>query len=292
VLAARIAGLPCATIGIGFYMPPAVQPMPAFRDWEPVLPARVAHAEAQVLANVNSVLAAHGKAPMQALWQLYSGDRPLLCTWPEVDHYGRQKVSVKHTADQATWWGPTFLPSTGQQSADMPGWPAGDGPRVFAYLKEGHPDHAAWLQALVDKGCRVLCYMPEVAAGKPLPLRSAAIHYAMRPVDLGALMPDCELLVCHAGEATLSQGLLAGVPVLLLPMQPEQFLMARGVGRTGAGINAAEYPRPTPMAELLAKLLDAPQMRDNALAFAARYRHFSHAEQTRQLADQFEALLD
>ncbi|CAN5229297.1 hypothetical protein BH11PSE10_BH11PSE10_00550 [soil metagenome] len=289
VLAARIAGLPCATMGIGFYMPPAVQPMPAFRDWEPIPPARIAHAEAQVLANVNSVLAAHGRAPMQALWQLYSGDRPLLCTWPEFDHYSRQKP-LGNSADQV-WWGPTFLPSTGQPAAANPSWPAGSGPRVFAYLKEGHPDHAAWLKALVDKGCRVICYMPEVAAGKPLPLRSAAIHYAMRPADLGTLMPDCDLLVCHAGEATLTQGLLAGVPLLLLPMQPEQFLMARGVGRTGAGINAAECPRPTPMAALLVKLLDEPQMREQARAFATRYRDFSHTEQTRRLADQFEALL-
>jgi len=90
----------------------------------------------------------------------------------------------------------------------------------------------------------------------------------------------------------LTQGLLAGVPLLLLPMQPEQFLMARGVaGSTGAAINAAEHPRPTPMKALLAELLDRPLMRDKARAFAAHYAGFSHADQTRLLADQFESLL-
>jgi hypothetical protein len=292
VLAARIAGLPSATVGIGFYMPPEIKPIPTFRDWEPIPPARIAHAEAQVLTSVNSVLARHGCAPIDALWPLYSGDRPLLCTWPEFDHYSRQNRADNPKTDQI-WWGPTFLPSTGRGSADTnPDWPAGNGPRVFAYLKDGHPDHALWLQALVDKGCRVLCYLPEVATGKPPPVRSAAIHYAMRPLNIGALMPSCDLMVCHAGEATLTQGLLAGVPLLLLPMQPEQFLMARGVARsTGAAINAAEHPRPTPMKALLHQLLDTPLMRDKARAFAARYASFSHADQTRQLADQFEAML-
>ena len=292
VLAARIAGLPSATVGIGFYMPPEIKPIPTFRDWEPIPPARIAHAEAQVLTSVNQVLAAHGCEPIDALWRLYSGDRPLLCTWPEFDHYSRQSLPDNPKAD-LTWWGPNFLPSTGQGSADAnPAWPEGSGPRVFAYLKAGHPDHALWLQTLVEKGCRVLCYLPEVATGMPQPVRSAAIHYAMRPLNISALMPSCDLIVCHAGEATLTQGLLAGVPLLLLPMQPEQFLMARGVARhTGAAINAAEHPRPTPMKALLAQLLDTPLMRDKAGSFAARYAGFSHADQTRQLTDQFESML-
>jgi hypothetical protein len=292
VLAARIAGLPCATAGIGFYMPPEVQPIPTFRDWEPIPAARIAYAETQVLTSVNTVLAAHGCAPIEALWPLYSGDRPLLCTWPEFDHYDRQNLPGAAKADQ-TWWGPTFLPATGQDgAADNPDWPAGTGPRVFAYLKSGHPDHALWLQALVDKGCRVLCYLPEVATGKPPPVRSAAIRYAAQPLNIGALMPSCDLMVCHAGEATLTQGLLAGVPLLLLPMQAEQFLMARSVARnTGAAINAAEQPRPTPMKALLAQLLDTPLMRDKARAFATRYTDFSHTQQTRHLADQFEAMV-
>ena len=292
VLAARIAGLPSATVGIGFYMPPEIKPIPTFRDWEPIPPARIAHAEAQVLTSVNQVLAAHGRDPPDALWQLYSGDRPLLCTWPEFDHYSRQSLPNNPHAEQ-TWWGPTFLPNAGQGSAEAkPDWPVGSGPRVFAYLKAGHPDHALWLQALVEKGCRVLCYLPEVATGMPQPVRSAAIHYAMRPLNISALMPSCDLIVCHAGEATLTQGLLAGVPLLLLPMQPEQFLMARSVTRsTGAAINAAEHPRPSPMKALLAQLLDTPLMREKARAFAARYAGFSHADQTRQLADEFEAML-
>jgi hypothetical protein len=284
VLAARIAGLPCATLGIGFCMPPAQQPMPAFRDWEPVPAARLARSEAQVLAVVNAVLARHGRAPMARLCELFHGDRPLLCTWPELDHYGR-------AAEGSTWWGPSFLADTGAGQRGRPQWPEGTGQRVFAYLKAGHPDHVAWLQALVARGCRVLCYMPEVAAGKPVPVDSPLIHYARAPVDLGLALPGCAMLLCHGGEATLVQGLLAGVPVLLLPTQPEQFLISRAVARSGAAVNVAAQPRGTPPARLLELMLDAPGPRLHAREFAARYASFSAAAQTAALVDQFEALL-
>ena len=64
----------------------------------------------------------------EALWQLYSGNRPLLCTWSEFDHDGRQKTALGN-ADQQVWWGPIFLSSTGQQAVDKPSWPAGKGLR-------------------------------------------------------------------------------------------------------------------------------------------------------------------
>lgn len=284
VLAARIAGIPCATMGIGFYMPPDTTPLPSIRPELNIPTQRLLDTERLVLANANAVLAAHGKPPLARLHELYTGDRPLLCTWPELDHYGRPESAAQG------WFGPTFLADA--DKGERPAWPAGTGPRVFAYLKSGHPDHAAWLQALVDKGCRVICYLPEVAAGKPPPLRSPLLHYAARPVSLGAVLPDSDLIVCHAGEATLAQGLLAGVPLLLLPMQAEQAVMARvAAARTGAAINAAELPRPLPMAATLGRLLDDGRMRENAAAFAARYRGFSHAGQTTRMVDEFEALL-
>lgn len=281
LIAARIAGLPAASVGMGFWMPPHRRPMPAYRDWEPIAPGRVERAEQRVFDNVNEVLVRHGAAPLAQLSHLFTGDMGLLCSWPEIDHYARGEDAG------AEWLGPNFLPDSGRPVQ----WPAGSGPRVFAYLKSGHPDHAAVLQALVDLGCRVECYLPEVAGGKPPPLMSAQIHYASGPVDLGQACAEADLLVCHAGQATMVQALLAGVPVLLLPMQAEQFLMARQVERAGLGLSAALRPRPTDFRALAGALLaaDAPQRR-GARAFAERHRDFSHAGQVQALLARLEAL--
>jgi len=282
VLAARSLGLRSSALGIGFYMPPRDRPLPLLRDWEAIPPARLAGAEARVLASANAVLARHGARPFQSASELLLGDAPLLCTWPELDHYGRQTLP-----EGERWHGPNFLPQTGE----LPHWPAGEGPKVFAYLKAEHPDHAALLQALVDEGCRILCYLPEVAAGKPPPVRSPRLHYAAGPVSLGAVFQDCALCICHGGEATLVQALLAGVPVLLLPMQTEQFLMSRRVALTGAGVNAASLRRPLAWRPLLRRLLDERSFAAAATAFAQRYQGFSQATQVRELVDAFERQL-
>ena len=94
LVAARIAGVPAASVGMGFWLPPAQVPIPAFRDWQPIAPGRVARAEQQVLASINGVLRHYGTAPLPALWQLFGGDLPLLCSWPEIDHYPRAPDEV------------------------------------------------------------------------------------------------------------------------------------------------------------------------------------------------------
>ncbi|MGH6646295.1 glycosyltransferase [Aquabacterium sp.] len=280
-LAARILGIPTATVGIGFYLPPDRAPMPLFRDWEPIAKGRVEHSEGEVLRTVNAVLQMNGARPVEQLSTILRGERPLLCTWPELDHYRRGALP-----EGQRYHGPTFLPSGGQ----TPTWPPGEGPRVFAYVRSAHPDHAAVLKALDDLGCRTLCYLPEVAGGMTPPVVSANIHYASGPVHLGQTFPDCQLVICHAGEATLAQSLLAGVPVLLLPTQAEQFMMARCVEETGAGVNAAQRKRPTDFKALIQQMLNTPGHAQAARAVADRYKNFTHEGQTLALVDEFESL--
>ena len=282
VLAARSLGLRSATVGIGFFIPPDRAPMPRLRDWEPVQPGRIEHADAQMLASINTVLQRAAAPPLQRAVQALIGDAPMMLTWREIDHYGRD-----HLPAGQRWWGPSMLPAAGLP----PEWPAGSGPKVFAYLKAAHPDHGAVLQALVKRGCRTVCYLPEVASGQPPPVASPLIHYARGPVDLGAALPDSELCICHAGESTLAQALLAGVPLLLLPTQMEQFMIARRVEESGAGVNAAARPRPLDYAVLIGTLLGDSTFRQAARACAQQHAGFTPQRHTTELADEFERLL-
>ncbi len=280
ILAARTLGLRSASVGLGFYSPPPHTALPPLRDWEAIPEARLRGAEAHLLTTVNAVLARYGAPAWQHAASVLLGDVPLLCTWPELDHYRRDGADTR-------WHGPSFLPQAGV----APHWPAGEGPKVFAYLKTGHPDHAAVLQALVAEGCPVLCYLPEVASGRPPPVSSPLLHYASAPVSLAAAYREAALCVCHGGEATLVQALLAGVPVLLLPMQTEQFLISRQIQQVGAGVNAAMQSRPQDWRKLVRQMLDEDRHRHAAQAFAEQYKHFSPQAQVRELADVFEANL-
>lgn len=282
VLAARIAGLPSATVGLGFYMPPDAAPLPSFLPAGAASAERIRQAEARALSSVNQVLRHFDKPALDRMAPLFTGDLPLLCTWPELDHYGRQNLPAGQS-----FMGPSFMTQGGAPAE----WPAEDGPKVFAYLKAGHPDHQATLRALVTAGCRTLCYMPEVAAGRPRPVSSPLIRYAAAPVDIAEAMRDCALMVCHAGEATVVQGLLAGVPVLMLPMHREQALMAAQVARTGAAIDANNLRSPSLLAKAIQRLLHEPAFRERARDFARRHADFRQQRQIESLADAFESLL-
>lgn len=280
VLAARIAGVPCASLGIGINLPPDVAPMPPIRSWEAPSAERLLRAEQQVHGVVDAVLKMHGRPPLERLSQLFHGDSPLLCTWPEFDPYPRNTESTPY-------WGPSMDSAATGTAVD---WPAGEGPRVFAYLRLEHPDLLRWLDALLARDCRVICYCAEVAGGRPAPRKDPRLVFTAGPAHLPSLLNRCDALMCHAGESTTAQALLAGVPLILLPLQAEQFLRAQALQSHGLAINAAAHPRDMPLEPLLAQLLDSRAMQDAARAFAHRHAGFSPAQQTRDLVDRFEAL--
>jgi UDP:flavonoid glycosyltransferase YjiC (YdhE family) len=288
VLAARSLGIPSASVGACFALPPAGAPLPSLRAWEAVPLARLEGAEARLLDSVNRALAIHGARPLARACDALLGDTPLLCTWPELDPYRRPAGSVR-------WFGPNLS----APGAVAPRWPAGEGQRVFAYLGETHPEHVAMLEALARAGCRTLVYAPHVAAqlarsgqvGFRPPVAHPLLAWAAGPVDLTAALPGCAFAVCHAGDSTISEALLAGVPLLMMPRTTESFLNARRVRELGAGININEMPRPLAWNEIVRRLLQEPGFSDAAHAFAERYAGYDRLAQAEQLARVLEGLI-
>lgn len=278
LLAARSMGLPSAAVGNGFYIPPPGQPLPA---WQQAPAGLLAASEARMLATANALLTEAGAPPYAHAADVFLGDLPLLCTWPELDH------CEPAARGAAQWLGPCFV----AQGGIAPEWPEGGGRKVFAYLKASHPAREAALKALVEEGCRVLAYLPEVAAGAPPPLVNEGVLYAEAPVALPLALAQADLCVCHAGEATLAQSLLAGVPLLMLPSHTEQFLMARRVAMSGAGYNAALLTPASDWRTAVRPLLREDRYRAAAQDFARRHQGFSQQRMNQGLAAQLERLL-
>lgn len=293
LLAARSMGLPTASVSSGFSSPPPGRALPAF---QPAPPERLAASEARMLATANALLAEYGAQPFAHAADVFTGDLPLLCTWPELDPYEQRGA--------AQWLGPSFV----AQGGIAPHWPdastapaapdlqsprasRGEGRKVFAYLKAAHAAHRAVLAALVEEGCRVLAYVPEVAAGGEPPLVSDSVVYAEAPASLQQALAQADLCVCHGGEATLAQALLAGVPLLMLPSHTEQFLSARRVAMSGAGYNAALLTPESDWRTVVRGLLADPAYRTAAKAFAARHSGFDQQLMNAELARQLESLL-
>jgi UDP:flavonoid glycosyltransferase YjiC (YdhE family) len=129
-----------------------------------------------------------------------------------------------------------------------------------------------------------------VAGGARPPLEGAGIAWASAPVDLDAALPASSFVVCHAGESTVSQALLAGRPLLLMPQAAESFLTARRVREMGAGININELARPLDWPAIVRQMLEDARYGRAAQAFAQRYARFDARRQAESLADALEGL--
>lgn len=281
LLAARLLGLPALHLGSGFSLPPPVAPLPVFRDWAVAPPGFGEVAEPLVLAKLNTLLNQRGQAPLAHLWELFHPAQTALCTWPELDHYAAQRPA------SARYLGPDceFVPGAAPQ------WPLGQGPKVLAYLRAGHPEIPELLRALNASHCRTLCFMPGATAATGLPGLPNMV-YSEVPLDMQSALEQASLFVGHAGHASAAQAMCKGVPCLMLPNHAEQFILARRVEACGLGINVAALAQPVDYAALIDTLL-APQGAHQvaARAFAARLLGFDPPSVGAAAADAAEALL-
>src|SRR5690606_1471762 len=221
LLAARGLELPPVAIGTGFTLPPAEGPWPGLRPWDTIAPAQLAELEARLLAAANRVLD-NLDAPLLATpAELYPAENRALLTLPELDPY-----PARRTAD---YWGLLAEPAGGM----APDWPAVPGPKIFAYL---HPFATlpALLEALRNSSAASLVYLPERAADYA---RFAApnLRIVDRPLDMARIGAECDLGISHGSHGTTAALLLAGKPLLILPLHLEMRLTGERVSQLGAG---------------------------------------------------------
>jgi UDP:flavonoid glycosyltransferase YjiC (YdhE family) len=298
LLAARIVGLPYAPIGSGFFSPPQVKPLPTMRYWIEGPKERLEQADAVATRTANRVIADFGGPRLESLADLFRGDENFLCTFEELDHYpGR---------DPARYWGPTYETEQGLEV----GWPAGDGPKVFAYLKPRYRDFAKVLDTLAKSGARVVVYAPGISRDQAKKLASDRMRISRDPVRLKSLIPESNLTICHGGPGTVTASLLAGVPLLILPTQLEQYITSRRISEMGSGLfvdlekdeGKADKKQGAGRAKrggtskidysaLIRRLLGEKSFGDKARAFAEKYKRFNSARQAELIARRIEELI-
>ena len=299
LLAARSLGLRHAPIGSGFFNPPLTSPLPSMRYWDKVPPERIAKPDQVATQVANRVLADLGGPPLRSMADLFRADENFLCTFPELDHYPNR--------GGAQYWGPTFEMEQGAELA----WPAGEGKRIFAYIKPRYRDFEKLLEALRGSGARVLAYAPGISKEHMEKYASKRMQISREPLKLKSMIRDCDLVLCHGGPGTVTAALLAGVPLLIMPTQLEQLMSSRRVAQQNAAIvvmknkptggkedpGVGEPPKdekaekPIDYAGLLKQLLTDEKYRAGARAFAKKYERFSQAGQSRAIASRVEQLL-
>ncbi len=264
-LAARIARLATVLVGNGFELPPATDPLPPFPGFSWATPARAAESEGVAVANANAVLRGFGATPITALRDLSSGQRRLLATFPELDHYGER-------ADEQ-YIGPLL----GDIKAPRVEWPEGKGPRIFASLRPDTSHVELILAVLAETKARVVCVARGFTAAQLEGFRKDRIRYVPGPVDLHPL-DDADLCISYGAEGTMLKFLLAGVPQLVSPWHVETFMSARRVEALQAGRILKESQAVDGLASYFAQLCADPGLKAQAIRFAQRHAEYSCEE--------------
>lgn len=263
ILAARTLGIPTLTFSHGFCVPPPRSPTPNMRPWLNVEPKSLVDIDKIALRAINDVLAHFDCMPLAHVAELFSVEETSLMTFPELDHYAEAR-------GPATYWG-SLLSSV---DGETPVWPDIPGPRLFAYVRPETRHAGAMLEALRRTGHASLVVFPGIPDGMLATFHGANVNIVTTPVDTHALLQNANIAITYGGHGLTTAFLLAGKPVLLLPGNLEQFLLARRIEQMGAGLLVDPEKPATDLQDKLQRIISDPLFAGNAQAFARKYAAF------------------
>jgi UDP:flavonoid glycosyltransferase YjiC (YdhE family) len=216
------------------------------------------------------------------LGEVFRAQLSLHATWPEIDHFpsrpDRPWFAARDPRRQPVYIGPLFSIDRGAAAE----WPTGEGPRVFAYMQRG-PATAAMLRHLSSIGARVVASVPGATMAEQ-DAAGATCSFHDAPVRLDSVLPQADLVLSHGSHGLTAASLLAGVPMVSVPMQMEQATLTQQVRRLGAVELLRTADVDAQGRELILRVLATPAYRDAASAMARRHAGFDPRVVARRIA--------
>lgn len=271
LLASRSHAMRRVLLSPGFFLPPLQTPFPSILP-QAVAAERLAACDAEALAAIRAAQARTGLAPLASLPALFEADLRLLDTYPELDHFGPRP--------QEEYCGGYYTDDLGIRAE----WPDSGRPRLFAYLRPQQRGVDRLLSQLRMAPCEVLIYAPGLTPAQAARYANSNMHFVSQLVQLRSLAGRCDLAILYASHGTICASLAAGVPMLLIPQQPEQAMLARRA--VAMGVARVLEPDLPALPQVQSALADAG-LASAAAAWRGRNKPLAPAA----LADRLEALL-
>jgi len=280
LLAAHGRGFPATTLGTGFFTPPACFPAPAFYSDANLGDDQLILFEQKILLQINHALGNLGLPLLKNLTDIFKCDDIFLCTHKELDHYPGRK--------HAEYLGAHYeLPCN-----DKAEWPDHIGPKIFAYLKPGFSEIEKMLQALKLTEASIIVHAPAFSENLLKKYSSPHIQFYNNAINIDLIGTQVTLAICHAGHGTITNMLLKGVPLLLIPMQMEQLVLATRVKDLGAAEIISPMDPIRNYRKTIKRLLNNQEYKKQAIAFSRLYADINPEQQRNKIADRCEALLN
>lgn len=279
-LAARAAGLPSLEFGIGFDVPPRLSPFPPMRQAEAFTPESGRAFEARLLEALPPAGPREGTIREAAsLAARVSGDRRLVVSLPELDHYAgiadpsRVFIGPLPPVDlggETVFWEREERAER-RKRGERDERSESDAPRLLAYVRASAVDVPAFLAAVaevVGSAGQAIVVCPGASDDHAVLAERAGVRFHRSPVSLVGVLPGADLVVCHGG-GLMGEALVQGRPCVAMPIHYEQFIASSAMARQRLGVMID--PRvPTRFGAAWRHVLAAGELRANAAALARR----------------------
>ncbi|MES9905094.1 MAG: nucleotide disphospho-sugar-binding domain-containing protein, partial [Sedimenticola sp.] len=265
ILASHGLNIKRVSFGNSFFIPPNQSPPPSFRTWEKHPAKRLEHSTYITLTTANKLLKSFNRPPLRQLTDLYRLDRHFLKCFPELDAYSQRNNPDLEYIGTCT--------ITDQGCA--PRWLKSSEKRIFAYLKCGYEAIETLLTLLVNSDHSLIIYCPGLSSELQKKVINSGNTLSETPLNFDRTLPQCDLVINHAGLGTVSSVLLAGVPQLCLPIFAEQQINAMNTKKLGCGNYLLPADIATKFSVLVEKLTNDIEMAQACSAHAERHSSYS-----------------
>jgi MGT family glycosyltransferase len=155
---------------------------------------------------------------------------------------------------------------------DLPAWLDRSGPRPLVYVSlgtvfselRGREVFSKLLAGLQDADVEVVVTVGHDFDPATLGAQPTHVH-PERFLPLGALLPHCSLVVFHGASGTLGHAIANGLPMVILPLGPDQPENAARCAELGASRTLdQDHLTPEHVRDVVLDVLHAPSYRQNA----------------------------
>jgi MGT family glycosyltransferase len=294
-LAAELQGVPCATLiphvhphppaGAPIYSIGARLPRTAFgRAFWRHATRPMEHGLERGRKDLNAVRARLGLPALAHVHGGTSRQLALVGTFPQLE-YPRA----------AGEWGPNTHvvgPLIWEPPAADVELPPGEEPLVMiAPSTAQDPEHlllGAALRGLADAPVRVMATWNRRLPARPLPVPANA--RVVEWVSYARTMPQCDLVVCHAGHGTMARALSCGCAVVACPVAGDMSENAARVEWAGAGVRLPRrFIAPRPLRLAVERALADTTIRVRAGALATWWQASDPAQRAAALVERLAA---
>ena len=200
---------------------------------------------------INQVLGRRGETPLACVGDVFRADLTLISNLRELDFYPQRPATRYCLAAAPAIFAPMAFTT--------------DKPRLVAYLKPEYPGFAQVVAALRQLEAEVIAICPMAPAGSLEQWQLPHVRFTRDLVNLPALLAQADVFIGHGNAGTVRESLVARTPVLVLPIQLEQWLAGKRLAALGVGVMLEGEPDSQTIAATLADMVQQVALYQRAI---------------------------